>query len=215
MTCVELQESLSEIDNFSSAVQQEHLRRCPACSSLVRELELIISSAPSLLEDNEPSPRVWNSIESALRKEGLIRPQRPARSLIPPFGTRWAWARWMAPAAAALLILVGIYVNQRSLVHKLTTDAAAVKTAPLSEASGVGLNVAGMNDDELLQEVSGTTPAMQQHYRDNLKRANDYIRDAQEAVNLNPNDEEARRSLMEAYQQKSMLFEMAMDRSLP
>jgi DNA-binding SARP family transcriptional activator len=56
---------------------------------------------------------------------------------------------------------------------------------------------------------------MQQHYRDNLKRANDYIRDAQEAVNLNPNDEEARRSLMEAYQQKSMLFEMAMDRSLP
>ena len=140
----------------------------------------------------------------------LIRPQRPARSLIPALGTRWAWARWAAPAAAALLIAVGVYLNQHSLVSQLAKDTAAVTTAPVSEPS-----VAGLNDDELLQEVSGTTPAMQQQYRDNLRRANDYIQDAQQAVDANPNDEEARRSLMEAYQQKSMLFEMAMDRSLP
>jgi hypothetical protein len=44
---------------------------------------------------------------------------------------------------------------------------------------------------------------------------NDYIRDSQSVVNENPNDEEARRSLMEAYQQKALLFELAMDRSLP
>jgi hypothetical protein len=210
MTCVELQESLSEIDNLSSAEQQSHLRNCPACSSLIQELDLIISSAPSLLDANEPSPRVWNSIEAALRSEGLIRPQRAARSLIPAFGTRWAWARWAAPAAAALLIAVGVYVNQHSLARQLAKDTAAVTTAPVSESS-----MAGLNDDELLQEISGTTPAMQQEYRDSLRRANDYIRDAQAAVDANPNDEEARRSLMEAYQQKSMLFEMAMDRSLP
>jgi hypothetical protein len=212
MTCVELQESLSEvdIDNLSSAEQQAHLRNCSACSSLVKELDLIISSAPFLIEASEPSPRVWNSIEAALRSEGLIRPQRPARSLIPALGTRWAWARWMAPAAAALLIAVGLYVNQHSLVRQLAKDTAAVTTAPLTEPS-----VAGLNDDELLQEISGTTPAMQAQYRDSLRRANDYIRDAQQTVDANPNDEEARRSLMEAYEQKSMLFEMAMDRSLP
>jgi hypothetical protein len=209
MTCVELQESLSEIDHLGSA-EQQHLQICPACSSLVRELELIISSAPSLLEANEPSPRVWNSIEAALREEGLIRPQRPARSLIPAFGTPWGWARWAAPTAAALLIVVGIYVNQHSLVRQLANDTAAVTAAPMAVPS-----VAGLNDAELLQEVSGTSPAMQQQYQDNLRRANDYIRDAQEVVNANPNDEEARRSLMEAYEQKSMLFEMAMDRSLP
>jgi DNA-binding transcriptional LysR family regulator len=210
MTCVEWQQSLSETDNCSSAEQREHLRSCPACSSLAEELALIVSAAPSLLEASEPSPRVWNSIEAALRKEGLIRPQRPARSLIPAFGTRWGWARWAAPAAAALLIAVGVYVNEHSLVHRLAQDTAVVTPAPTSEPS-----VAGLNDDELLQEISGATPALQQQYRDNLKRANDYIRDAQETVNAHPNDEEARRSLMEAYQQKSMLFEMAMDRSLP
>jgi hypothetical protein len=34
-------------------------------------------------------------------------------------------------------------------------------------------------------------------------------------VEANPDDEEARRSLLEAYQEKAMLFDMAMDRSLP
>jgi hypothetical protein len=176
---------------------------------LVEELNTIISAAPALLEASEPSPRVWNSIEAALRTEGLIRPQRPARSLIPALGARWGWARWAAPAAAALLILLGIYANQHSLVNRLTRDTAPVTSAPSAPS------VAGLNDDELLQEISGATPAMQQQFRDNLMRANDYIRDAQENVNAHPNDEEARRSLMEAYQQKSMLFEMAMDRSLP
>lgn len=210
MTCIELQRSLSEIDNLSSAEQQDHLKSCDACSALAEELAFIISSAPSLLEANEPSPRVWNCIEAALRKEGLIRPQRAAHSLIPPYGARWGWARWAVPAAAALLILVGVYVNQHSLVRQLANDAATATPRLRSEVS-----VAGLNDDELLQEISGQTPAMQAQYQDHLRRANEYIRDAQEVVTANPNDEEARRSLMEAYQQKSMLFEMAMDRSLP
>ena len=77
------------------------------------------------------------------------------------------------------------------------------------------VNLAGLNDDELLQEVSDQTPAMKAEYADNLSRVNDYIADAKRSVDADPNDEEARRSLMEAYQQKSMLFELAMDRSLP
>jgi len=44
---------------------------------------------------------------------------------------------------------------------------------------------------------------------------NESIRDAQSMVDDTPNDPDARRALMDAYQQKSMLFEMAMDRSLP
>ena len=56
---------------------------------------------------------------------------------------------------------------------------------------------------------------MQAQYTDNLRHVNEYIRDAKDVVAANPNDEEARRSLMEAYQEKAMLFELAMDRSLP
>jgi threonine synthase len=65
-----------------------------------------------------------------------------------------------------------------------------------------------------MQEVAASAPAMRTQYEENLRRVNDSIRDAQSAVTESPNDEEARRALMDAYQQKSMLFEMAMDRNL-
>jgi hypothetical protein len=211
MTCVELQQSLAEIEDGSAAEQRAHLRTCPSCSALVEELTLIIAAAPALLEAEEPSPRVWNSIEIELRQEGLIRPQRSKQaaglSLAASASTsRWGWARLMVPAAA-LLVLIGIYVNQRFRIPQ----AAKEQTPAISSE----VNLAGLNDDELLQEVSNQAPAVKDQYADNLRRVNDYIADAKRSVDADPNDEEARRSLMEAYQQKSMLFELAVDRSLP
>ena len=113
----------------------------------------------------------------------------------------------MVPAAATLLILVGIYVNQRSSSRQIVKNIAHLSTPDLA--------LAGLNDDELLQAVSDQTPVAQAQYQDNLRRVNEYIQDAKMNVEASPNDEEARRSLMEAYQEKAMLFEMAMDRSLP
>ena len=277
MTCVELQQSLHEIEDGSSAAQKAHLQSCPNCSSLLAELNLIAASAvelsesaepsprvwnsietelrqltaeldliaasapelaeayepsprvwnsieieigklnaeldmiaasaPELAEAYEPSPRVWNSIEIALRQEGLIRPQRTERPRIPSFSLRWGWARWMVPAAAALLIAVGVYMNQHSTVQQLVNNTPAV-TAPADDEI-----LAGLNDADLLQEVSSQTPVMRAQYEDNLRRVNEYIQDAKSNAAANPNDDEARRSLMEAYQQKALLFEMAMDRS--
>jgi hypothetical protein len=214
MNCVELRQSLAEVaevEDSSSREQQAHLAGCAACSTLVADLNLIISTAAELREVDEPSPRVWNSIAIALRQERLIRPPGESRSLVASFGARWGRARWMVPAAAALLILVGIYANQHSLSTRLTKD-----THPLpGPAANVAVADAGMNDADLLQEVADRTPFMKMQYEDNLRRVNDYILDAQSTVDANPNDAEARRSLMDAYQQKAMLFEMAMDRSLP
>ena len=205
MNCVELQASLAEIEDGRSPAQREHLKNCRECSALVEELDQIISAAADLQAAEEPSPRVWNSIEIALRQEGLIRPQRASRSLLPSLSSRWGWARWMAPAAAALLIAVGLYVRPHS-----PSPPNGVNPAPVSDAA-----VAGLNDDDLLQEVAQLSPDAKAQYADNLKHVNEYIQDAKGVVAANPNDEEARRSLLEAYQEKAMLFDLAMDRSLP
>jgi len=206
MNCVELQTSLAEIEDARSPEQRAHLKTCPECSSLVAELNLIASTAIELRAAEEPSPRVWNSIEIALRREGLIRPQRASRSLLPSFGSPWAWARWMVPAAAVLLITVGVYVRQHSLSQQVASNTAPVAVSDLA--------IAGLNDEDLLQEVAQLSPAMQAQYTDNLRHVNEYIQDAKSVVANNPNDEEARRSLMDAYQEKAMLFDLAMDRSL-
>jgi hypothetical protein len=208
MNCVELQASLAEIEDARSADQQAHLKTCPGCSSLVADLNLIASAAIELRAAEEPSPRVWNSIEIALRQEGLIRPQRASRSLLPSLSSRWAWARWMVPAAAALLIAVGVYVRQHS-----PSEPLARVTTPAPAVSDMAL--AGLNDDDLLLEIAQLSPAVKAQYADNLQHVNQYIQDAKNVVAANPNDEEARRSLLEAYQEKAMLFDLAMDRSLP
>jgi hypothetical protein len=208
MNCVELQASLIESESAKRADQRAHLKSCPDCSSLVAELDFIIAAAGDLRAAEEPSPRVWNSIEIGLRKEGLIRPQQPSRSLLTSFGGRWTWGRWLVPAAAALLIAVGLYVRQNSPAPPIAR--VILVPAPVSDAA-----IAGLNDDDLLQEVAQLSPAMQAQYADNLRHVNAYIQDAKSVVNDNPNDEEARRSLLEAYQEKAMLFDLAMDRSLP
>jgi hypothetical protein len=206
MNCVELQASLVEIEDGRNAEQRDHLKNCRGCSALVTELMLISSAAVELRATDEPSPRVWKSIESTLREEGVIRPQRGS-SLLPSMGSRWGWARWMVPAAAALLITAGLYVRQHSLAHQLARDIAPAAASDLA--------IAGLNDDDLLLEAAQQSLAIQAQYADNLRRVNEYIQDAKSVIAANPDDEEARRSLMEAYQQKAMLFELAMDRSLP
>ena len=207
MNCVELQHSLAEVEDGSTPEQSTHLKACPACSEMLEELNLIVAGASELQASDEPSPRVWNSIEIALRREGLIRPRAVDRALaMPSFSARWGWSRWLVPAAAMLLVAVGIYERQESLPNRTSQEAAVV--API-------LNPSGLNDEDFIQEVGDNAPAMKSQYEENLKRVNDSIVDAQSAVNDSPNDEEARRALMDAYQQKSMLFEMAMDRPLP
>jgi hypothetical protein len=118
----------------------------------------------------------------------------------------------MAPAAALLLITLGIYLKQHSRPSESAISEGAVNVAPAVEK--IPDASTGLNDDDLLQEVAQQSPALQEQYADNLKRVNQYIQDAKNTVDADPTDEEARRSLMEAYQEKAMLFELALDRSL-
>jgi hypothetical protein len=206
MNCVELRQSLAEVEDFSMPEQRAHLVGCRACSTLVKELDLIIAAAGQLQEADEPSPRVWNSIEIVLRQEGLIRPQRAARPPVSSFGANWGAARWLVPAAAMVLLAVGIYVRRESTPQPVAQQASL--TTPAAGATD-------LSDDDLMQEVAANTPAMKTEYAENLRQVNESIREAQGFLDESPNDEDARRSLMDAYQQKSMLFEMAMERSLP
>jgi hypothetical protein len=110
------------------------------------------------------------------------------------------------PAAAMLLLALGIYLRREALPDQVDHQA--------SVAVAVG-NPPDLDDADLMQEVADNDPAMKTQYAENLRQVNESIRDAQSLVDESPYDEEARRSLMDAYQQKSMLFKMAMDRSLP
>ena len=85
MTCKELERVLPELEGVRSFELEQHLRTCSACSELVSDLNAISDQARLLqIAAEEPSPRLWGSIESALRQEGLIRDAQPRLVLVHP-----------------------------------------------------------------------------------------------------------------------------------
>jgi hypothetical protein len=205
MTCKEFQEILPDIIDGRQTVEQEtHSKSCSECSGLASDLALISKQAKMLRAADEPSPRVWNSIAIALREEGLIRQPADGFTLVPSSARRWRMA-WLAPLAATFLVTFAVV--DYYLASKPTQQVAIVQ--PASNANSVD------NDDaQMLEAVAMKTPGMRAAYEANLQDVNAYIRDAEASARNNPSDEDAQESLMEAYAQKNMVYEMAFDRSL-
>ena len=180
MTCAEFQAVLPDfLEGSGTADQQSHLTLCPACSGLVSDINTISQQAKLLRASDEPSPRVWNSIEIALRQEGLIREPGPELVQASPNSLRqWALA-WLVPATAA---------------------SAAVEST---------------EDKQLLESMGTRSPTMRASYEKELRHVNEYIRDAEQSAKAHPEDEEAQEYLMNAYEQKAMVYELASDRTLP
>jgi hypothetical protein len=88
MTCAEFQRVLpSLIESGSNAEQDAHLKSCQVCSDLVADLRYIAEAAKLLVPMEDPSPKVWEGIERALEKEGLVRPAGHGRRLLR--ASRW------------------------------------------------------------------------------------------------------------------------------
>jgi hypothetical protein len=206
MNCAEFQRILPDVIEDSRTVEQAaHLRSCPACSDLLSDLNAISQQARLLRSSEEPSPRVWNSIEIALRQEGLIRQPQRESSLASTLSHRWKPA-WLVPVTAVLLVALGVFMYERGSAPQPTAEQPV--SAPVTSATA--------GEDQLLLEAVGTSsPAVRAAYETNLRNVNAYIQDARESAEADPNDEEAQQSLMDAYQQKAMVYEMALNRSLP
>ena len=208
MTCEEFERVLPELGSGHNIEQEEHLRSCCACSDLVADLNAISRQSRLLQGSEEPSPWVWNSIETSLRQEGLIRQPLHEHSLLHPPRLSWK-LRWLVPAAAALLIVFGVILHERGAGPTPTAEQqsppAGVQTA----------EVMASEDMQLLNTVAARMPSMRDAYEANLRTVNAYIRDAEQSAHSDPNDEVAQQYLRNAYEQKAMVYEMALDRSLP
>ena len=218
MNCTEFQEILPEVfEAGRTAEQAAHLKSCPRCSGLLADLDLIAREARQLQELAEPSPRVWNSIEIELRREGVIHELPGGPVLVAPRARPWNLGAWLAPVAALALVAFGIGVYQRGLLSpqpapQLTATAPVQISNPPSTKSQPANN---NEDQQLLAAVASRSPAMRAQYASNLQNVNAYIRDAEESAQADPNDEEAQQIVMDAYEQRAAVYDMALDRSLP
>jgi hypothetical protein len=217
MNCTEFQEILPEVfEAGRTAEQAAHLKSCPRCSGLLADLDLIAREARQLQELAEPSPRVWNSIEIELRREGVIHELPGGPVLVAPRARPWNLGAWLAPVAALALVAFGIGVYQRgSLSPQAPPQLTATAPVQISSPQSAKNQPANNEDQQLLAAVASRSPAMRAQYASNLQNVNAYIRDAEESAQADPNDEEAQQIVMDAYEQRAAVYEMALDRSLP
>lgn len=198
MTCAEFQRVLPYIiDTGGNAEQEEHLRECAVCSDLVQDLKYIADQAKLLVPMEDPSPRVWDGLQKSLEREGLVKAAPARRPLLVPPARNWAW---LLAVAAVVVLTLGLFLTRGSVP---STQPAQVAVANLADGAGDG------EDQQVLQAISERSPDQRSSYEQGLRDVNAYIADAKRNADENPNDGDAKQLLMQAYEQKAMLYQMA------
>jgi hypothetical protein len=209
MNCQKFQEVLPYIiESGGNAEEEEHLQTCPACAGLVEDLKYIATQAKLLLPMHDPSPRVWTGIEQSLRHQGLIQEGRLSlmgQTILPAQAKSWTPVGWIM-AAAALMAFSALLITYRPQLPPAPASAQNMNAQPAPLPA---------DDQQLVSQVSERAPDVSSAYEDSLREVNVYISDAELAVARDPQDAAARERLVDAYQQKEMLYEMATARSLP
>ncbi len=211
MKCAEFQKVLPEIIDSGNIDTHEHLQSCKVCSDLVADLRYIAEQAKLLVPMMDPSPKVWDGIQTSLEREGLVRPASGTTRFPAPIafvpGRRGTAVR-LAAFAALLLIAIGLITYHGSKSNR-SAESAAYPVAGAPPVAAVD-----DEDSQLLQAIAQRAPAMRASYEDSLKSVNAYIADAKKAVAEDPDDQQAKDHLLSAYDQKAMLYQMALSRSL-
>lgn len=212
MTCSEFQEILPDmLEQEAAGKHAAHLKSCSSCSELVADLRAISEGAKLLCAADEPSPRVWANIQRALESEGLIHdPLQTGGGVLAFPKRRWSPLLWVAPLTA-ILVLGAAFLLRVNHAPRETIAKAPIAPSAIPEQSNVAYSGGDVDEQQLLAEVS---PSMRATYAENLKSVDAFIHDAQSTLDQNPDDDEARHFLMDAYQQKSMVYELAMDQSM-
>ena len=216
MNCAEFQKVLPYIiETGGDAEGEAHLKSCPVCSDLVQDLRYIAEQAKLLLPMKDPNPRVWTGIRGALEQEGLVRPSAGTQRFRPQAAALLTRRRGPSTGLLAFAALLLFGIGLIWFRNNGTRQEAAMRpaAAPVS-SSAVAPAAADADDAQVLDFVQQRAPAMLATYRENMDTVNAYIRDAQRSVEQNPDDLEARDHLIRAYDEKALLYEMALSRSV-
>ena len=220
ITCREFLSYLAPwMEGERSQDAQAHVRACPNCSSVIKDLEAIHTEARSWSASEQDAPeRVWTALRAQLEQEGLIRETVPAGvDRAQAEAPRSGWFAGLFPrlprpvlAGAYLAALVAVAFALSGPVNKRVNEARWLKgtqisTSPLSAQ----LNFAEQNSNSY---VTRSNPAVAASLHQNLAIVDNYIALCEKSVSEEPQNEVARDYLYEAYQQKADLLTQMTER---
>jgi hypothetical protein len=211
MNCNDFQKSLPDfMESGEGAEESAHLHSCAVCSGLVQDLKYIAEAARMLVPMEDPSPHVWENIQRSLEREGVVRPVRGTVRLEPfliPTPRRGNFYGWAGIAAVALVTLSILAYQRLQSPVNLQKDTAVAGEAPTAiDTADISISA---DDKQLLSAITHKSPSMGVSYKKRMSSVENYIKEARGSVKLDPGDAIARQQLMNAYQQRDSLHEMA------
>src|SRR6266851_427899 len=206
------QEGLAPLPEAARA----HVATCSHCQELVADLATIISIANELPAEVEPPARVWVSLRAQLELEGIIK-----TPVVPAHDERSPWwhgfndlfrSRALATATVGLLIVAAGVLQLRQPSDAPVATPGNVAGPPWQIPFAQTAKVLNEQESDLRNMQTAGTSAVDNSFRQNLERVDDFIADCESRVNAAPQDELAREYLSNAYQQKAELLSAMMDR---
>jgi hypothetical protein len=178
------------------AALEAHLAACPDCRRLADDFQRIRATA-STLERKAPPAHVWTAIAAALGAEEETR--RPGRS-----PARW---RWMAVAAALLLVTAAVLLALWTARPAPVERAGTGTPAPLAEGPAVEpAGGAAPDASDIVESIEAELRSAEDHYLraiaglEQIARSEPQTLDPQLAETLQTNIEVIDRAIGESRQ---------------
>jgi hypothetical protein len=169
-------------------------RRWTSIAWWLAPVAAVLLAAGSYVVSHKPAQQVAKQQAPKTAPETPMAAETPATSPAP-----------VVPAATPS----GNAPAPQQLAQKSAPPARIAGTAVESEPSAPDSST---EDQQFLSAVSTLAPSMRASYENQLQAVNADIRETQAYVNQNPGDVDARQHLMDTYQQKALLYQIALDR---
>jgi hypothetical protein len=220
MRCRTAQRYISEnldgsLEGRKKARLERHLEGCPDCRAVLEHFRAIVDAAPALAGP-EPSEAVWSRIRTRLaaRESGLAN----ARVPVP---RRWAFG-WGAPALkfagavalALVLVASGVYfrigIGKKGMPERFA-NPEKYTLAKLDEAEHYYQQAIKSLSEAFAAQKGQMVPQVADVFERNLAVVDATIHACRLAVMNEPDDIQARNSLLAAYMDKVTVLDTALD----
>jgi tetratricopeptide (TPR) repeat protein len=219
MRCSKAQKLISELLDGELGEKEQnklqaHLRTCPECSEVYKELVLIKTSV-ARAESLEPSETVWEGIKTRLQSEVIASQQerQPAEVMEKPGSKLFRWFQVPRPAfryAVATFVFLAFmagafYLGRYHQTATQTDKLASAQNATIQKIQEAEFHYQKATEalSQALQSAKGDLPPqMVEVLETNLKLLDRAIELCQQAVNQQPYDLKARDYLLSAYNDK-------------
>jgi hypothetical protein len=206
MQCQELEQELERSGGGPlPAGATAHLATCSACQSLLADLESIGAAARELPREFDPPAHVWARLEAQLEAEGFIQAERAVGGWRDALRALFLSPGLATATAALLIVAAGLTVWNNGSQNRSLGKAQSGFEVASSALRGEERDVAA--------QPGRSDSLVDRSLRENLAIVDDFIAECERRVQEEPDNDQAREFLSNAYQQKAELLATMMDRS--